>query len=99
MLAEFFYCVPLSIIRILPNPDGNLGSTSIRILKASSPVYIDTFTITVILRGLPSLDSKFKLYLSKKREKCLAKLGFESKYGNLNPLASCNTNGLYCAFE
>ena len=21
------------------------------------------------------------------------------KYGNLNPLASCNTNGLYCAFE
>ena len=21
------------------------------------------------------------------------------KYGNLNPLAFCNTNGLYCAFE
>ena len=22
-----------------------------------------------------------------------------SKYGNLNPLASCNTNGSYCALE
>ena len=24
---------------------------------------------------------------------------YTRKYGNLNPLASCNTNGLYCALE
>ena len=28
-----------------------------------------------------------------------APLSLPRKYGNLNPLASCNTNGLYCALE
>ena len=64
MLAKFFYFMPYCLIRILPNPDRNLGSTSIRIkpvhLYSSFGAFICVWTL--FLSSIPLVSKSGVLH-------------------------------------